>query len=185
MPPQSREGKSGNKRATDAHSNFFVSKPQVMLSKKLVGLSGLDRVFFSNSGAESVEEPSRSPANTPTVTDGAAASSLWKTQLHSTHWQYSQPRQADLAAGIRARCPRDFQSAFNDIRAIRKYQQTLQPVAWRPVQGKGHQCSQTLPARLRELCDRRENIVLIFDEIQCEVARTGVFCESITKCSPI
>ncbi|HQU59830.1 MAG TPA: aminotransferase class III-fold pyridoxal phosphate-dependent enzyme, partial [Saprospiraceae bacterium] len=36
-------------------SNFFVSEPQVKLSQKLVTLSGLDRVFFANSGAESVE----------------------------------------------------------------------------------------------------------------------------------
>lgn len=36
-------------------SNFFVSEPQVELSEQLVKRSGLDRVFFSNSGAESVE----------------------------------------------------------------------------------------------------------------------------------
>ena len=36
-------------------SNFYLSEPQVKLSEKLTALSGLDRVFFSNSGAESVE----------------------------------------------------------------------------------------------------------------------------------
>src|SRR6056297_3832744 len=36
-------------------SNFYLSEPQVKLSEKLTTLSGLDRVFFSNSGAESVE----------------------------------------------------------------------------------------------------------------------------------
>src|SRR5665647_3906613 len=36
-------------------SNFYLSVPQVMLSTKLIALSGLDRVFFANSGAESVE----------------------------------------------------------------------------------------------------------------------------------
>jgi len=36
-------------------SNFYVSEPQVRLSQKLVELSGLNRVFFTNSGAESVE----------------------------------------------------------------------------------------------------------------------------------
>ena len=36
-------------------SNFYVSEPQVLLSKELVERSGMDHVFFSNSGAESVE----------------------------------------------------------------------------------------------------------------------------------
>src|SRR6056297_3592085 len=36
-------------------SNFYLSEPQVMLAKKLTEVSGLERVFFSNSGAESVE----------------------------------------------------------------------------------------------------------------------------------
>jgi len=36
-------------------SNFYLSKPQLLLSEKLKDLSGLDRVFLTNSGAESVE----------------------------------------------------------------------------------------------------------------------------------
>ena len=36
-------------------SNFFVSVPQVELAAKLKEISGLDRVFFTNSGAESLE----------------------------------------------------------------------------------------------------------------------------------
>ncbi|MGE4542444.1 MAG: aminotransferase class III-fold pyridoxal phosphate-dependent enzyme, partial [Bacteroidales bacterium] len=36
-------------------SNFFLSKPQAQLSKKLAEISGLERVFLSNSGAESIE----------------------------------------------------------------------------------------------------------------------------------
>ncbi len=36
-------------------SNFFLSEPQALLSKKLSEISGMDRVFFSNSGAESAE----------------------------------------------------------------------------------------------------------------------------------
>jgi len=36
-------------------SNFFVSEPQVLLSEKLTGITGMNRVFFTNSGAESVE----------------------------------------------------------------------------------------------------------------------------------
>src|SRR5690554_3405319 len=36
-------------------SNFFVSPPQVSLSKLLVDISGMDRVFLANSGAEAVE----------------------------------------------------------------------------------------------------------------------------------
>lgn len=36
-------------------SNFFLTKPQVELTKKLVEISGMDRVFLANSGAEAVE----------------------------------------------------------------------------------------------------------------------------------
>lgn len=158
-------------------SNFFVSKPQVMLGQQLLDISGLDRVFFSNSGAESVEGAMKI-ARKYAYTNGRGGEII--SMIGSFHGR----TLATIATG-KERMQRGFgpmpsgfkKVEFNNIEAIRNaISQETAAIILEPIQGEGGiRLAKPCYLRvLRELCDR-ENIVLIFDEIQCGIGRTGEF----------
>ncbi|MCG8326591.1 MAG: aspartate aminotransferase family protein [Chitinophagales bacterium] len=158
-------------------SNFFVSKPQVVLGQKLLDISGLDRVFFSNSGAESVEGAMKI-ARKYAYTNGRGGEII--SMIGSFHGR----TLATIATG-KERMQRGFgpmpsgfkKVEFNNIEAIRNaISQKTAAIILEPIQGEGgiRLAKPCYLRALRELCDR-ENIVLIFDEIQCGIGRTGEF----------
>ena len=158
-------------------SNFFVSETQVMLSQKLVEISGLNRVFFSNSGAESVEGAIKI-ARKYAFSNGRGGGII--SMENSFHGR----TLATIATG-KERMQRGFgpmpsgfhKVPFNDIEAVRAaVSEDIAAIILEPVQGEGgiNLAKPCYLRALRELCDR-ENIVLIFDEIQCGVARTGEY----------
>lgn len=158
-------------------SNFYVSEMQVQLARKLVELSGLERVFFTNSGAESVEgaiKIARKYAYTHNRGGG----------IISMHDSFHGRTLATIATG-KDRMQRGFgpmpqgfyRVPFNDLDAVEALVSTeIAAVILEPVQGEGgiRPAQKEYLIALRELCDR-ENISLIFDEIQCGIARTGKF----------
>jgi len=156
-------------------SNFFVSKPQVHLSKKLCELSKMDRVFFTNSGAESVE----------------GAIKLARKYAHhhgrggeviAMHNSFHGRTLATIAMGKKAMqdgfgpMPSGFkQIEFNSINAVKDaISRDTAAIILEPVQGEGgiNVADAEYLKDLRALCDK-ENIVLIFDEIQCGIGRTS------------
>jgi acetylornithine/N-succinyldiaminopimelate aminotransferase len=156
-------------------SNFYLNEPQMMLSKKLVELSGLDRVFFANSGAESVEgaiKIARKYAHS--VGRGGNIISL-ENSFHGR-------TLATIATGKKAYqkgfepIPEGFsQVPFNNIEAIRKAaDDNTAAIIIEPIQGEGgiNVVDKTFLKALRTFCDE-QHIVLIFDEIQCGIGRTG------------
>ena len=162
-------------------SNFFVSKPQVMLSKKLVELSGLDRVFFSNSGAESVEGAIKIARKYAHSNGRGGGIISMKNSFHGRTLATIATGKERMQRGF-GPMPSGFHKVpFNDIEAIREAtSEDIAAIILEPVQGEGgiNVAKPCYLRALRELCDR-ENIVLIFDEIQCGVARTG---EYFAKC---
>ena len=158
-------------------SNFFVSEPQVMLSKKLVELSGLSRVFFSNSGAESVEGAIK-------IARKYAFSNGRGGGIISMNNSFHGRTLATIATG-KERMQRGFgpmpsgfhRVPFNNIEAVREaVNEDIAAIILEPVQGEGgiNVAKPCYLRALRELCDQ-ENIALIFDEIQSGVARTGEY----------
>lgn len=156
-------------------SNFYVSEPQVALSKKLVELSGLERVFFSNSGAESVEGAIK-------IARKYAHANGQGGGIISMHHSFHGRTLATIATG-KARMQRGFgpmpsgfhRAPFNDLKAVEALVNSeIAAIILEPIQGEGgiRPADADYLRGLRALCDR-ENIVLIFDEIQCGVARTG------------
>lgn len=156
-------------------SNFFVSEPQVELSKRLTELSGLERVFFSNSGAESVEGAMK-------IARKYAHSKGRGGGVISMHNSFHGRTLATIATG-KKKMQRGFgpmpsgfhQVPFNDIEAVRQeVSKEIAAIILEPVQGEGgiNVAKPCYMRALRELCDK-EDIVLIFDEIQCGIARTG------------
>ena len=156
-------------------SNFYVSKPQALLARKLVETSGLDRAFFTNSGTESVEgavkiarKYARAHGRGGKVlsirdcfhgrTLGAIATGDWKKQ---------EPF-GPLPEGF-------VQIGRNDIGAFREHlNDDLAAILIEPVQGEGgiHVSDQAYLEELRRLCTEH-NVVLIFDEIQSGMGRIG------------
>ncbi len=156
-------------------SNFFVSEPQMKLAKMLVSNSKLDRVFFANSGAESVEGAIKI-ARKYAHTNGRGGGII------SMHHSFHGRTLATIATGKEKMqkgfgpMPEGFHRIpYNDIEAVReKVSEDIAAIILEPVQGEGgiNIAKPCYLRALRELCDR-ENIVLIFDEIQCGIGRTG------------
>lgn len=156
-------------------SNFFVSKPQAMLSKLLCELSGLNRVFLANSGAESVEGAIK-------LARKYAHSKSRGGHIIAMQGSFHGRTLATIAMGKKAMqkgfdpIPEGFQQVpFNDIHAVEAaITSDTAAIIVEPVQGEGgiNIADKDYLLQLRKLCDEKD-VVLIFDEIQCGIGRTG------------
>jgi acetylornithine/N-succinyldiaminopimelate aminotransferase len=156
-------------------SNFFVSQPQAELSKKLVEVSGMSRVFFSNSGAESVEGAIKFARKYAHSKGRGGKIISMKNSFHGR-------TLATIATGKKAYqrgfgpMPDGFVSVpFNDMEAVKKHTDAdTAAVILEPVQGEGgiHLANPVFLKDLRKFCDKHD-MVLIMDEIQCGIGRTG------------
>lgn len=156
-------------------SNFYTSTPQADLTERLCQVSGMDRAFFSNSGAESVEGAIKL-ARKYAHEKGRGGT------IHSVTQSFHGRTMATIAMGKKAMqkgfgpIPDGFcRLPFNDIDAVRRdINEDSAAIIVEPVQGEGgiHPASQQYLEALREVCDK-EGLVLIFDEIQCGIGRTG------------
>lgn len=156
-------------------SNFFVSVPQVKLSQKLTQLSGLDRVFFTNSGAESVEgaiKVARKYAHS--IGRGGEVISMINS-FHGRTLATIATGKKQMQEGFEP-IPSGFkQVPFNDLEALKgAVNSETAAIILELVQGEGgiRIAEQEYVKQVRELCNQ-QNIVLIFDEIQTGIGRTG------------
>jgi acetylornithine/N-succinyldiaminopimelate aminotransferase len=156
-------------------SNFFVSPPQVALSKLLVDLSRLKHVFLTNSGAESVEgaiKIARKYANKHKK--GGKIISM-ENSFHGRTLATIATGQKKYQKGFTP-IPSGFsQVAFNDLKALEAaINKQTAAVILEPVQGEGGivPADKNYLKAVRKLCDEN-NVLLIFDEIQCGIGRTG------------
>lgn len=158
-------------------SNFFVSPTQVTLSQKLTSLSGLEHVFLSNSGAESTEGTIKIARKYASKHGRGGTVISMGNAFHGRTLATIATGQKKYQKGF-GPMPAGFDSApFNDFEAIREKvinNNEVAAIIVEPVQGEGgiNLAHQDYLIALRHLCDE-QNIVLIFDEIQCGVGRTG------------
>lgn len=168
-------------------SNFYLSEPQVQLSKKLTELSGLERVFLTNSGAESVEGAikiarkyahSRGKGGTIISFDGCFHGRTLGTI--ATGKKQMQEGFEPIPVGFK-------QAKFNDISSVIDASDSeTAAVIVEPIQGEGgiNVANPEFLEELREFCNQQD-IVLIFDEIQCGMGRTGkMFAKDIYSVQP-
>ncbi|MEX2347477.1 MAG: aspartate aminotransferase family protein [Balneolaceae bacterium] len=156
-------------------SNFYYNEPQSNLAEALVKVSGLDRVFFCNSGTEAVEgaikmarkSASRKGKTGPIISMENCFHGRTLGAIAMGKEKY-QNGFGPMPAGF-TRVP------FNNIEALvdRVDEQTV-AIIMETVQGEGgvHPVSAEYLKKARELCDQFD-IPLILDEIQCGIARTG------------
>lgn len=156
-------------------SNYYLSEPQALLSKKLVEITNLDKVFFGNSGAEAVEGALKFARK-------YAHSKYRGGEIISFTGCFHGRTLATVAMGKESQqkgfepIPTGYKKAeFNNIESVKKLiDKNTAAVIIEPIQGEGgiNIADKNFLKELRELCNR-EDLVLIFDEVQCGVGRTG------------
>ncbi len=162
-------------------SNLFHNQPQQRLAKKLCELSGMDNVFFCNSGAEANElalKIARKYGNergiaVPTV---ITMNNSFHGRTMATLSATGNPK---VKAGFEPLLQGFVHAPYNDvdaIRAIAAENKSIVAILVEPVQGEG---GINIPAesylnQLRDICDEN-NWLLMLDEIQTGMGRTGTF----------
>ena len=156
-------------------SNLFITEPQMQLTQQLAEYSGLERVFFSNSGAEAVEAAFKLARKYGSQhgKDGTIIS--MEGCFHGRTLATTAAGKDKYQQGF-APIPGGFvRAAYNDLEAVKAAVTSrttaiiVEPVQW---EGGIRIAEPTFLQGLRQLCDEK-NIVLIFDEIQCGMGRTG------------
>lgn len=159
-------------------SNLYEIEPQARLADRLVAHSFADRVFFCNSGAEAVEAALKL-ARIYQTSRGAPERHRVVTFRNAFHGR----TLATIAAGGQAKHLKGFEPAvdafdqvdLNDLEAARAaVTDRTAALLVEPVQGEGgiHVADDAFLRGLRALADEA-GLVLIFDEVQCGVGRTG------------
>lgn len=156
-------------------SNFFVSPAQVALSELLVKISGLDRVFFTNSGAESVEGALKIARRYAHSKGRGGKIISMENSFHGRTLATIATGQAKYQEGFGPMPSGFIQVPFNDLEALKKeINPDVAAIILEPIQGEGG----IIPAdpdylkAVKAICEQ-EDIVLIFDEIQSGIGRTG------------
>ncbi|EOT5497688.1 aspartate aminotransferase family protein [Citrobacter koseri] len=158
--------------------NGYTNEPVLRLAKMLIDATFAERVFFCNSGAEANEAALKLARKYAHDRFGTHKSGIvaFKNAFHGrTLFTVSAGGQPAYSQDF-APLPPDIRHAvYNDLNAARELiDDTTCAVIVEPMQGEGG----VLPATkaflqgLRELCDRH-NALLIFDEVQTGVGRTG------------
>lgn len=158
-------------------SNLYYSKPVADAADKLKKACQMDRVFFTNSGTEAIEGALKA-ARKYAFTKGTGKYEFIAMN-HSFHGRsmgavsvtgnahYREPFEP-LIGGVRF-------ADFNDLASVKaQITEKTCAIIMEPVQGEGgiYPADKEFLEGVRALCDEHD-ILLIFDEIQCGMGRTG------------
>ena len=159
-------------------SNLYYNPPIISAAKKALQASGMDRIFFTNSGTEAIEGAMKAAKKYAYTRDGHAGHEIIAME-HSFHGRslgalsitgtrhYQEPFEP-LIPGIRF-------ASFNDLESV-KAQITDKTCAifLETVQGEGgiYPADPAFMEGIRALCDAHD-ILMVTDEIQCGMGRTG------------
>ena len=163
-------------------SNLYYNEPMSEAGEKLVKASGLSKAFFTNSGTEAIEGALKAARKYAYAKYGKEAQKYEIIAMnHSFHGRsmgalsvtgtehYREPFEP-LIGGVKF-------ADFNNLESV-KAQITDKTCAiiTEVVQGEGgiYPAQKEFLEGLRALCDEKD-IILIFDEIQCGMGRTGYY----------
>lgn len=159
-------------------SNWFTSEPTLALATKLVEKTFAERVMFVNSGAEANEAALKLARRYAVDHFGYQKSKIiaFKQSFHGrTLFTVSVGGQAKYSDGFGPKPADIVHVPFNDLAAVQAVMdENTCAVIVEPIQGESGilPASQNFLQGLRELCDQH-NALLIFDEVQTGVGRTG------------
>ncbi|MFK7802175.1 MAG: aspartate aminotransferase family protein [Anaerolineae bacterium] len=163
-------------------SNLYHTEPQATLAKKLVENSFADRVYFCNSGAESNEAAikfARKYAWMQTQETGAKP----RYKVVSFTKGFHGRTLGALATTYKEAYRKPFEplvqeaifAEFNNLESAKEaIDDETCAVILEPIQGEGgiHPATKEFLEGIRAICDEKD-IILIFDEVQCGLGRTG------------
>jgi acetylornithine aminotransferase/acetylornithine/N-succinyldiaminopimelate aminotransferase len=162
-------------------SNLFYHERTAELALRLTEISGLDRVFFCNSGTEAWEAALKLARahSEKTRAEGGRLGTKFLALEHSFHGR----TMGSVATTHKEKYRLPFAPVmpdvefvqFNDVADLKaKFSDDVCGILIEPIQGEGgiHEVSQEFFATARELCDST-GALLIADEIQCGFGRTG------------
>ena len=168
-------------------SNLYRTAPQALLAQRLVEITGPGKAFFCNSGAEANEGLIKLARRFGSAT-GRHRILTFTNSFHGR-------TLACIAATGQDKVKKDFgplpegfaHLPFNDIAAVRAAvdEKTI-AILVEPIQGEGgiHPATPEFLRGLRELCNER-GMLLLFDEVQCGLGRTGDWCGWRSICSGV
>ncbi|MCR5000412.1 MAG: aspartate aminotransferase family protein [Lachnospiraceae bacterium] len=159
-------------------SNLFYSVPSIEAARALTAAAGMDRVFFTNSGAEAIEGAIKSARKYAYTKDGRTDHEIIAME-HSFHGRtmgalsvtgkkaYREPFEPMIGNVKYARF-NDFDSLLSQVT------DKTCAVMMETIQGEGgiYPADPDYLKKVRKLCDEKD-ILLILDEIQCGMGRSG------------
>ncbi len=159
-------------------SNYYYNLPAIEAAKKIKEISGMDRVFFTNSGAEAIEGAIKTARKYAYLKDGRTDHEIIAMN-HSFHGR----TMGALSVTGNPHYREAFEPGIGNIKFAElndfdsvKAQVTDKTCAilFETVQGEGgiYPASEDFMKKVRKLCDERD-ILMILDEIQCGMGRTG------------
>lgn len=160
-------------------SNLYYTRPQIELAELLVGLTGMEQVFFTNSGAEANEAAIKLARKYgKRYRDGAFGIITARASFHGrTLTTVAATGQEKYQAPFTPLPPGFSHVPYNDLEALRAAT-TSQTVAvmLEPVQGESgiHLAEERYLQAVRTHCDEH-GLLLILDEVQSGIGRTGTF----------
>ena len=158
-------------------SNLYYTEPQIRLAQLLVEHTAFDQVFFSNSGAEANEGALKLARK---YYQGRGEE---KYEIISFHNSFHGRTLATVSVTGQEKYHQGFKpllegvrfAAFNDLESVAALMTPKTcAVLVEPVQGEGgvYPAEVTFLQGLQDLC-REQGVLLIFDEVQCGMGRTG------------
>ena len=161
-------------------SNYYYNVPAIEAAKKLKKISGMDRVFFTNSGAESIEGAIKAARKYAYLKDGRTDHEIIAME-HSFHGRTmgalsvtgnKKYREAfePMIGNIRFATLNDFQSVLDQVT------DKTCAILFETVQGEGgiYPATEEFMKQVKALCEERD-ILMILDEIQCGMGRCGEY----------
>ena len=161
-------------------SNYYYNLPAIDAAKKIKKISGMDRVFFTNSGAEAVEGAIKAARKYAYLKDGRTDHEIIAMN-HSFHGRTMGALSVTGTPKYReAFAPMIGHIRFADINDAESVKAQVNDktcaIILETVQGEGgiHPAQASFLEEMRRLCDARD-ILLILDEIQCGMGRSGFY----------
>lgn len=156
-------------------SNLYRTGPQALLGQKLVEIAGPGKVFFCNSGAEANEGLIKLTRKFGSATGRYEIITFTNSFHGRTMAGISATGQDKVKKGFAPLLDGFQHVPFGDLDAVKAaINEKTAGILLEPVQGEGgiHIATAEFLRSLRALCDEKD-LLLLFDEIQCGLGRTG------------
>ena len=159
-------------------SNYYYNEPIIKAAKAVTEASGLDRVFFTNSGAEALEGCIKTARKYAYLKDGSTDHDIIALE-HSFHGR----TMGALSITGKKAYRESFEPCignvrFAEINNINSVKEQITDktcaIVFETVQGEGgiYPATEDFIKEVRKICDEKD-ILMILDEVQCGMGRTG------------